>query len=417
MTSNYSPPASLTNTTTPQLTGLVLTGGGARAAYQVGVIQALNHILGQPTISPFQVICGASAGAINATMLASGNHNFSQSSDQLAELWQQLTIEQVYKTHTLDLLKSSLTWVGGLSLGKVLQYPWVQKITKQLYSRRHSESTRPRSLLNNRPLFDLLDNTIDYAAIQQNIQSGALQALCITASRYDNGQSIHFYQGAQTIQAWKKHQRLAIPEPIKTRHLIASSAIPFVFPAVSLKLPEEGKAFFGDGAVRQTAPLSPAIHLGAKKVLVVGAGQMQNFSGNYPASSYPSLAQIAGHTLSSIFLDNLVSDIQRIHRTNELLACLDTEGKAKIKADTGMENIDLLVIAPSQRLDSMAAQHVQNLPTSMRALLRALGANPRRGSALISYLLFEPGYTGQLIELGYTDTLAQAKAVESFFAK
>jgi NTE family protein len=274
---------------------------------------------------------------------------------------------------------------------------------------------RPKSLLDNAPGAMLLRRLVSTERLQQVMREGHLKAIAVTASSYGSGLHVTFYDAVQDIVPWTRSQRIAVRASIGVPHLMASSAIPFVFPAVAL--PIEGRAeYFGDGSMRQAAPISPAVHLGATRILVVGAGRMHEPPGERPRSSeYPNLAQIAGHALSNIFLDSLAVDIERLQRINATLKLLSNEQRAK----TSLRPIEVLVIAPSQRLDDLAAQHLGSLPLSIRAMLRGLGVSGRgedaRGAALASYLLFEAPYTRELVALGVADTLARRDEVVAFF--
>ena len=265
--------------------------------------------------------------------------------------------------------------------------------------------TAPKSLLDNAPLAELLKRTLDLKNLDAAIADGALRAICITASGYGSGQSVNFYDGVETIEPWTRHARVSCRCKLTLEHLLASSAIPFIFPAVKLN-----REFFGDGSMRQLAPISPAIHLGASRILVIGAGRIAEPADRARSDSYPSLAQVAGHALSSIFLDSLNVDIERVQRVNHTIELLMPEARAH----ASLRPVNVLVIAPSQRLDMLAAQHVKSLPWPVRALLRGIGAMNRRGSALASYLLFEQDYTRALIDLGYADTQARRDEVMQF---
>jgi NTE family protein len=385
-------------------TGLVLMGGGARAAYQVGVLRALARIrreVGAPRGNPFGVIAGTSAGAINAAAIACQADRFDQAVAGLVKVWREFGAEQVYRADAFGVVRSGTRWLTMLTLGWALAR-W----------RRAS----PRSLLDNRPLAELLARVIPFDRLPGLLNDGHLSALAITASSYSSGNHVTFCQTARPFEPWLRSQRVAVPASIGLEHLLASSAIPFVFPAVSL--PVSGQAeWFGDGSMRQSAPISPAVHLGAERVLIVGAGRLQEPPGERRVGGpYPSLAQVAGHALSNIFLDALAVDIERAQRINRTLELLDP----RVRARSPLRPLELLVIAPSQRLDDIAARHVESLPPAVRKLLRGIGVGQgngggRGGAALASYLLFEAGFTRELIALGVADTMTRRDEVLEFF--
>ena len=388
----------------PDTVGLILTGGGARAAYQVGVLKAVVQILqerpGGLTHNPFPVICGTSAGAINASALACGAYDIAATVDRMLQVWEHFHAEQVYRADALGVMRTGARWLSMLSFG------WMLARLGRL---------KPRSLLDNRPLGDLLTRMLDFPALADNLRHGAVQALAISASSYTTGQHITFYQSAYEIEPWRRTQRLACRTTLTVDHLLASSAIPFVFPAH--RVPVFGTAeWCGDGSMRQLAPISPAIHLGANKVLVIGAGRMHEPARAAPVpNAYPSVAQIAGHALSNIFLDSLAVDVERLERINQTLALLPADRRT----GSDLRPVKVLVIAPSQRLDDIASRHTASLPPSIRGLLGGIGVSSRtgdpRGAALASYLLFEPGYTRELIALGFGDTLSRRSDVIDFF--
>ena len=383
----------------PQKTALFLAGGGARAAYQVGVLQAIFSLLsesGWPAErNPFAIVCGTSAGAINATAFASRADNFEESVTHLLNVWRNLNVEQVYRADSIGVIRSGARWLSLLSFGWLLR-KW------------HSQP--PNSLLDNSPLADLLNKMIDLPRLDAALEHGAIDALAVSASSYTAGRHVIFYQSAAEIAPWQRAQRMSVQQQISIDHLLASSAIPLIFPAVPLYCNDRCE-YFGDGSMRDVAPISPAIHLGANKVLVIGAGNVgvkREFS---QFSGYPSLAQIAGHAMSSIFLDGLSSDIERLNRINSTLALLTPEQRAL----TPLHPVEMLAITPSQPLDLIASRHVGSLPLPIRTLLSAIGATEQRGSALASYLLFEASYTRSLIELGQIDVLKRKNEVLQFF--
>ena len=388
------------------VTGLILTGGGARAAYQVGVLKALVRIrrdCGGIGRNPFDVIAGTSAGAINAAALACRADDFDSAVARLVDTWAGFHADQVYRADSLGVIRTGARWLTMLSLGWVLAR-W--------------RRARPKSMLDNSPLRELLADLVPVHRLNDMMQGGHLKALAVSASGYGSGLHVTFYDTSADTLPWNRSQRVAVRQPITIDHLLASSAIPFVFPAVELGLNGRHE-YFGDGSMRQSAPISPAVHLGAERILVVGAGRMHepklSVEGRVGSHEYPNLAQIAGHALSNIFLDALAVDIERLQRINRTLALLPPEARAH----SGLRPIDVLVIAPSQRLDDIAARHLGSLPQAVRALLRGVGVSGQgtqaRGAALASYLLFEGPYTQELMALGESDTLIRRDEVASFF--
>ncbi|NMG30133.1 patatin-like phospholipase family protein [Aromatoleum evansii] len=366
---------------------LVLTGGGARAAYQVGVLSAIREIRGRQAGNPFPILCGTSAGGINAVALAVFSSDFTRGVRMLARIWRQFHVDQVYRADAAALLANGLRWASALTLG------WAIHQT-------------PRSLLDNSPLRRLLTEVLDFSAIGRSIEQGHLHAVSVAASGYSSGESLTFFEAVPEVQAWRRMQRLGMRASIGVDHLLATSAIPFVFPPVRIN-----REWFGDGSMRQLAPVSPAIHLGADRILVIGSGRLAE-EGRQRSEGYPSLAQIAGHALSSIFLDSLSVDLERLQRINITAGAMSPEQRAA--AGVNLRPIETLVISPSQRLDAIAGRHRESLPLALRTVLRGIGAMRRDGSTLLSYLLFEPPFTQALIELGYKDTMDRRSEVAAF---
>jgi NTE family protein len=367
--------------------GLVLTGGGARAAYQVGVVKAVRDVLGNPAKNPFPILCGTSAGAINAATLAVFADDFTRAVANLLEVWENMHCAQVYRTDFPSIMKSGARWLSAL----------------MLLSR-----SSPVSLLDNAPLKDMLEKSMPFERIQQNIDSGALYAVSVTASGYTSGQSVSFFQGGSGLEGWERNQRIGAAVMLKLEYLLASSALPFIFPAVKVH-----REYFGDGSMRQIAPVSPALHLGADRVLIVGTGRQSVEQSRARSNVYPSLAQVAGHALNSIFLDSLAVDIERLERINRTVQLIPRE---KLEdSNVMLRPVKVLFITPSQPIERIASRFIHELPRSVRFILRPTGALSRSGSNLASYLLFEESFCRALIDLGYQDTMARETEVKEFF--
>ena len=367
--------------------GLVLTGGGARAAYQVGVVKAIRDILGNPAGNPFPILCGTSAGAINAVTLAAFADDFTRAVGNLIEIWENMRCEYVYRTDAASILRRGVGWLAAMA--------WI--------SRRN-----PISLLDNAPLGDLLAKFLPFGRIQAHIDAGALYAVSVTCSGYTSGQSVTFFQAVAGLQGWERNQRIGAAVALQIEYLLASSALPFIFPAVKLH-----REYFGDGSMRQIAPVSPALHLGADRVLVVGTGRQSREQARARSNVYPSLAQIAGHALNSIFLDSLMVDIERMERINRTLSLIPEDARAQGRVQ--LRPIRVLFISPSQPIERIAARFVHELPPMVRFVLRPTGAMARSGSNLASYLLFEQSFCRALVDLGYQDTVSREAEVRAFF--
>jgi NTE family protein len=368
--------------------GLVLTGGGARAAYQVGVLRAISELVPASVRNPFPIICGTSAGAVNAAVLAANGSDFRRGVRMLMTVWKNFRAYHVYRADPVGVFQNTLQWLIAVLAGGGL-------------GRKTAVS-----LLDNSPLGELLRNRLDFSTIQTAIDAGDLIAVSITCSGYSSGQSVSFFQGVPGLEPWNRARRVGIPMPIAPDHLLASSALPFIFPARHIN-----REYFGDGSMRQIAPVSPALHLGANRLLIIGVGrQLQQQPARTKTEGYPSLAQIAGHCLNSIFLDSLEVDLERLQRINRTLSIMPPEIAAKNAV--AMRPVDFRLIAPSEELERIAMNFRHELPAAIRFLL--YGALRRRGSNLLSYLLFEKSYCRALIQLGYKDTMDRKDDVVSF---
>ncbi len=369
--------------------GLILTGGGARAAYQVGVLKAIAEFLPRRARSPFPIICGTSAGALNAATLAINAKSFSMGVQYLVNTWKNFHANRIYRTDVVGVFNNSMLWLAGVIFNMI----GINRLTRV-------------SLLDNSPLVEFLDEMLPCEKIQESIDSGVLHALGITVSGYGSGESVTFYQGVKSLHPWRRTGRVGVPTQIEAKHLLASSALPFIFPATQIN-----REYFGDGSMRQMAPISSALRLGATRVLIVGV--TPNGNGERPTRSdineYPSLARIAGHTLNSIFLDRMEVDLERLRSINDLVAFIPEE----MRVQANLKHIDVLVLSPSQPIEKIAERYASELPWTIRLLMRLIGARDS-GGILVSYLLSESKYTRALIELGYQDALQRREEIMSF---
>lgn len=373
-------------------TALLLPGGGARVAYQVGVLRALGEITADIAPNPFPILCGTSAGAINAAALASRGDDFARATAELEQLWRKLHVDLVYRSGF-----GAVAW-NTLRLGFSLIDAGITE-------------DRPVALLDNSPLRETLLKAIDFDAIGHHIAAGNLRAVCVTAMNYSMSMSTSFYQGGPDHGGWHRWRRVGIASPLNIHHLMASTAIPTIFPPERI-----GPHYFGDGALRQLNPLSPALHLGARRVLVVAASGHRRVYERPPRPvRSPAFGHIIGQLLNSAFIDSLESDIELLERINEMIHC--QPGLDSCAAIEGLRPIDLMVLSPSRDIDAIAGEHFRELPASMRMFLRLSGGGHHTsGVNTASYLLFTPHFIAELIELGYADTLAERERIREFMA-
>lgn len=369
---------------------IVLGGGGARASYQVGALRAIARIHGRRGPLPFPIVCGTSAGAINAIAIAVNAGDFRCGVARLARWWRGVSAGDIYRTDFAAVSRHSAQFLASVLAG-----------------------TRPpagvAALLDNAPLAELLDRQFDFGRVAHNIEHGYLRALSINATSYTTGHSVSFFEGAPDVAEWKRMRRRGERARLSRAHLLASSAIPFLFPAASIN-----GDYFMDGSVRQLAPLSAPLNLGARRILVLAVGQFSGQRAPPGAAAYPSLAQAAGHALSTIFLDNLAADVERMMQVNRLLDLIPPDSFPGGRVKLG--HVDALVLAPSRDLGALALEHADRLPSAVRTLLRALGSTEGTGANLTSYLLFDRGYCRALLDLGYADTMARRDEVAAFLS-
>ncbi len=369
-------------------TALVLPGGGARGAFQVGVLKAIAELLPRGVPNPFAVISGTSAGAVNSVVLASRAERFRSAVAELEHVWGHFRCHHVYKTDHLTMLKSSLHWMTALVFAG-----WVVGM--------------PRSLLDNAPLRALLSRTVHFPRIRDAIDAGHLDAVAVTAAGYASARSTTFFEGTRGSAGWERTRRLGVNTELNLEHLMASIAVPYVFPPTRIK-----DEFFGDGAMRQATPLSPAVHLGADRILVIGIRDETGGKDPEADDLPPSFAQIAGYMLDTLFMDGLYSDLERVTRINDLLDSMP--GDELEVGNTRMRAIDTMLVVPSEDLRVIAEKHRAELPFAIRALLRGVGGKSPGENKLLSFLLFEQAYTRELIKLGYRDAMKVKDELLSF---
>jgi len=369
---------------------LVLPGAGARGAYQIGVLKAIAGLLPEREPNPFGVICGTSAGAINAAVLAGRAANFERAVADMEYVWANFAASQVYRADDWTMLKTSLHWLSAATLGGL-------------------GVRNPAALLDNAPLRELLTQNVRFEGIRRSIEQGHVDAVAVTASAYATARSVTFFEGRPELTSWTRVRRIGRAARLTVDHLMASSAVPFVFPPIQI-----GGEFYGDGSMRHRAPLSPAIHLGADRMLVVGVRD-ERPDAEPPVGAKPeppTFAHLGGYMLDTLFMDGLYTDLERLSRTNRILEQL---GDCKLSGTlAGLRPLHTLVIVPRQDLRSLAAEFVHELPRGVRVLLRGLGAGSNSGLQLVSYLLFESGFTRALIDMGYRDAMEMEDELRAF---
>ena len=373
---------------------LMLSGGGARAAYQIGFLRVLAREF--PDVVP-GILTGVSAGGINAAYLAARQEPFARKVDALAEIWGALRIDNVFRVDLRDLASRSVRWGGRLLSGG--KYPMPPA----------------RSLVDTEPLHELLNGLLqaehgEITGISRNLAAGWLRAIALTASSYTTGQSVTWVQTCSDcgIGTWERPQRKSVPSTLRVEHVMASSALPFFFPAVQV---DDG--WYGDGGIRLTAPLSPAVHLGAKRIIAISTryARSREQADRPQISSYPPPAQVAGVLFNAIFLDQLDGDALELRRINALIERLPEAGR------DGFRKIDLFLLRPSVDLGQLANAYEPELPRAFRFLTRGLGTKETRSNDMLSLVMFQSDYVRRLIELGEADAAAKTRELGEFLRR
>ena len=368
--------------------GLVLPGGGARAAYQVGVLKAISELI--PDSNPFSIISGTSAGAINASLLASRSQSLKEAVEVLSGVWCNFKTNKVYRTETTVMLKSIFQWLLTVSSGAVL-------------------AKNPKSLLDNSPLRQLLEDTINLEGIKNNIDKGNLDAFAITAASYSSKKSVTFFQSEEDDIDWERFLRVGVKTDILIDHLMASIALPLIFPAVKIN-----NEYFGDGAMRQATPLSPAIRLGAEKLLIINTDSKSPNNQLTDNQIYPSIGEVGGYMLDALFTGGLLSDLERLDRINQII---ENSGNNSVQtSNKKMKHLDYCVISPSKDIKKIAKEHYKDVPYSVKLLMKGLGLKNREESELLSFLLFESSFTSSLIQLGFEDGMTNQSEIKAIVA-
>ncbi len=375
--------------------GLVLSGGGARAAYQSGVLEGISEIIGSKKgDDPFSVITGISAGAINAAFLASGKGSFKEQAHKLTKIWGELAPENVLRTDIASLGKLSAGWIKDLSFGGMLGRP---------------DSTH---ILDSTPLRNLLEDSIDFEQLEKNVLHKKIHGVAVSTTSYATGTSVTFFDSL-SVKDYSRSARIGLKGPLRLEHVLASAAIPFIFRPVRIK-----DSFYGDGGIRSNAPLSPAIHLGAERILAIGVRyfreemEVKELNQKVEMNNIV-LADIVGVLFNSLFLDAIEFDYERLQRINKTVELLSEEARASHPGQ--LKKIPTLLIQPSVDLGELAGDQFHRFPRMLRYLLSGIGATEARGADLLSYIAFDKAYTQKLVEIGYKDAYARKHEITDFF--
>ncbi len=363
---------------------LVLCGGGARGAYQAGVLRGIGELL--PHAFHFDVVTGVSAGGINAASIAAHEGSLREAAEALARSWQRLSIDEVFSTTFGSLSWSLMRWLWMLLTGRC--------------------SVSLEGLLDTRPLARFLGGSLAFEGLRRNLDAGRLRALALSATCYRTGHTVTFVEGSEEVRPWKRARRHALPTRLGVEHVMASSALPLLFPAIRV-----GDGYYGDGSLRQTSPLAPAVHLGAERILAISVRYAKGDQAPVTADPvHPPPARVLGLLMHSMFLDALENDAERLHRINRTLAALPT----RVATPDRLRTVQLLVLRPSRDLGELARDLEHLLPRTLRLITRGLGSRRSPAPDFLSYLLFERAYVDRLLELGRRDALRQAARIRTF---
>lgn len=365
---------------------IVLNGGGARGSYQAGVLRALYEIIKKDQ-NLFDIITGNSAGAINAIFLANNARDWGSSTQYLVDLWKRIKPEDVFDISNYAMARIGSRWVKGTIF-------------------RNTSSGDPfNGILNTEPLRKFLMREVDFKELHHLIQEKYISAVALSTTNYFSGSSVVFFDGEKKITEWSKSDRFSVRTELNVEHVMASSAIPLFFPPVKI-----ANSYYGDGCIRQVTPLSPAIHLGATKLMTIGIRHKRSqetikelaLKPNLP----PQISQVGGVMMNAIFLDSLDTDVERLEKMNIMVSIMGKHSPWK--------HIPILSLNPSRDLGAMTKKLNNEMPKFLRYFLSSIGVTGLSGLDLLSYLAFDSSYTLQVTELGYEDTWARKNEILNF---
>ena len=367
---------------------LVLSGGGARGAYQAGVVLGLSEIFGKDF--PFDILTGVSAGGINTAYLAAYRDDPVSAARQLVEIWKNLHTTQVFRSDLYSLARIAIRWIIDLGFGGLL----------------HRRKNLAQCLLDTSPLHELISKSLPFDRIEKNIADNYLHSVAVTATEYRESNAITFVESNSKTSGWVRKKRMSVETKLAVEHIMASSAIPILFPPISIQ-----STYYGDGSLRNMAPLSPAIHLGANKLLIVSVKKPAKVASSHlDGKNQPSTARVLSVVLNAILLDQLDFDMERLERINQAVHMISSE----YQNQTDLRPIDYVWIQPSEDIGEKAKEYAHLLPATIRYLIRGLGSI-EQASEIISYLLFAPPFCSWLVDLGYRDAQNRSDEIKKLW--